>query len=198
MAYVGLRHPVVSLVHTEVAGQALTYDAGMVMGKAISANITWTRNENPLYADDVIAEQDNSITGGSIEFNADDLTNEVRAYALGLRQVGGVGDVYEDNGASAPYVGFGYIRVRRKAGETTYEAFWIHKVIFGEGTENATTKGETIEWQTPTLTGSIMGVYDDASGVPKFRLRKVCQTEAAAVAWLDGQAGITEDEETNS
>lgn len=191
MAYVGLRYPVVATVKTEVTGQALEYNPGMVMGKAISANINWTRNENPLYADDVIAEEDNGITGGSVEFNADDIDVAVRAYALGLEAVGQGGDVYEETGASAPYVGFGYMRVRRKNGATTYEAYWCHKVQFGESTENAQTKGETIEWQTPTLNGSIMGAFIDSSGNPKFRRRKICQTAAEAITWLNGLAGIT-------
>ena len=56
MAMVGMLHPVAAKIATEVEGQALTYDAGMVVGKAISANITFNRNDNPLYADDAVAD----------------------------------------------------------------------------------------------------------------------------------------------
>jgi hypothetical protein len=65
-----MRHPVVAKINTETEGSAITYDAGMVLGKAISADINWTRNDNPLYADDVIAEDDNGITGGTIDIRS--------------------------------------------------------------------------------------------------------------------------------
>lgn len=112
MAMVGMLHPVAAKIATEVEGQALTYDAGMVVGKAISANITFNRNDNPLYADDSVAEEDNGITGGSIEVNTDDLLETVRAYVLGLKAVTeGNTTEYEMTEESAPYVGFGYIQV---------------------------------------------------------------------------------------
>lgn len=195
MAYIGLRNPVIATINTETPGQAITYNPGMVFGKAIAANITWNRPDNPLRADDAIAENDNGLTGGSIEFNADDLTDEARAYALGLvaMQSGTPAaptGVYRETDASAPYAGFGYIRVRRKNGAISFQAFWIHKLQFGEQSENAQTKGEQIEWGTPTLNGRIMGVQLDSSGAIAYRDHKTFDTEAAAVAWLNGLAGI--------
>lgn len=192
MAYIGLRRPTIATVNTETPGQALTYNAGKRFGKAIAANVTWNRNENPLYADDAISENDNGITGGSIEFNADDLTAEERAYALGLVEDGEEGaKTYKVTDAAAPYVGFGYIRVRRKAGVTSFHGIWYHKVQFAEGSENGQTKGKNIEWQTPTLNGTIMGVQIDSSGAIHFREEKYFETEAAAATWLDGKAGIS-------
>ena len=196
MAFIGMRHVVAAKVATETPGQALTYDAGMVVGKAIQGNLTWNRNDNPLYADDAIAENDNGATGGSIELGTDDLLDAVRAYLLGDEEVT-VGTSpnttteYETTDEPAPYVGFGYVRVRIKNGVTSYQAVWYHKAQFGENTENAQTKGQTIEWQTPTITGRIMGVQNDASGTIRFRRRATFETLAAAVAWLDDKAGIS-------
>ena len=196
MAYIGLRRPTIATVKTETPGQALEYNAGMRFGKAIAANVSWNRNENPLYADDAIAENDNGITGGTIEFNADDLSAEERAYALGLvDQTSGTGTsavtTYQTTDAAAPYVGFGYIRVRRKAGVTSFQGIWYHKVQFAEGSENGQTKGQSIEWQTPTINGTIMGVQIDSSGAIHFREEQHFDTEAAAATWLDGKAGIS-------
>lgn len=83
------------------------------------------------------------------------------------------------------------MRVRVKNGVTSYQAVWYHKAQFGETTENAQTKGQTIEWQTPTLTGRIMGVNDNADGKIRFRRRATFDTAAAAMAWLDAKAGIS-------
>lgn len=196
MAFIGMRHVVAAKIATETPGAALTYSAGMVVGKAIQGNLTWDRNDNPLYADDAIAENDNGATGGSIELVTDDLLDTVRAYLLGDEAISvGTGTSatteYESTDEPAPYVGFGYMRVRVKNGVTSYQAVWYHKAQFGETSENAQTKGQTIEWQTPTLTGRIMGVNDNADGQIRFRRRATFETAAAAIAWLDDKAGIT-------
>ena len=196
MAFIGMRHVVAATIATETPGAALTYDAGMVVGKAIQGNLTWDRNDNPLYADDAIAENDNGATGGSIELVTDDLLDVVRAYLLGDEAISvGTGTSatteYESTDEPAPYVGFGYMRVRVKNGVTSYQAVWYHKAQFGETNENAKTKGQTIEWQTPTLTGRIMGVNDNADGKIHFRRRATFDNAAAAMAWLDAKAGIT-------
>lgn len=195
MAFVGLQHVVAAPITTETEGQALVYGAGMVIGKAIQANLTLNRNDNPLYADDAEAENDNSITGGSIELGVDDLLDAARVMVLGDEAItsgSGAAETteYETTSESAPYVGFGYLRVRRKNGVTSYQALWYHKVQFGETTENAQTKGQNIEWQTPTITGRLMGVQNDATLKQRFRRRATFDTLAEAVAWLDAKAGI--------
>lgn len=192
MAFVGMRYPIVAQVKTEVRGQPLTYEKGTVMGHAIMANITLNRNENPLYADDVEVENDNSITNGTIEIGLDDISNAVRALILAesvTEGQSGAPDEYALLSGAAPYVGVGYIRVRRLAGVTTYQGVWWHKAQFSEGDENAQTKGETIEWQTPTVSGRLMGVYVDSSGAAQFRVKADFTTEDAAIAWLRGKAG---------
>lgn len=196
MAFVGLRYPVAAPVATDTAGTAITYSTGFVVGKAITANIKKNHNTNPLYADDTIAEMDNGITGMTIELNVDDLSDSVRADLLGLSTVNTSGtsvtvDYYEETDNAAPYVGFGYIRVRRKGGSTTYQGVWVHKVQFGEDNESTQTKGENIEWQTPTLNGTVFGVQNDTSGKIKYREIKPFETETAAKTWLNGKAGIT-------
>lgn len=191
MAFIGMRHPVVATVKTEPAGQDLTYNPGMVMGHAIQGNLTINRNTNPLYGDDVVVEDDNSITNMSIELGLDDMTEAVRAYMLGLKTHGSETSQWDETSEAAPYVGFGYIRVRRLNGVTSYQANWYHKAQFGQTAENSATKQEQIEWQTPTLTGRIMGVYVDGAGAAHYRRIASFTTEAAAIAWLDGLAGIT-------
>lgn len=191
MAFIGMRHVVVARVTAETAGAEPTYNAGMVAGKAITGNLTINRNNNPLYADDAIAEDDNGVTGMSLELGLDDLLENVREYMLGLVKVAGTSgsnDTYYDTEESAPYVGLGYIRVRRKNGETKYQAVWYYKSLFGETTENSQTKGETIEWQTPTLTGTVMGVTVNSKIT--YRKYQVFDTLSAAESWLDGLAGI--------
>ena len=191
MAFVGLLYAVAAPIQTEADGQAITYGKGQVIGGMMTAEISYTRNSNPLYADDRVKEEDNSITGGTIKLGVDDVNDDARVMLLGDKKEGDAGEeVYHETGESAPYVGAGYIRVRRKDNKTSYIAYWVHKAIFGIGTESAKTKGQNIEWQTPTLEGSIMGVKNNAEMQTRFRERRTFAKESEARAWLDKKAGI--------
>lgn len=196
MAFIGMRHPVVAKIASHTEGTEPTYDSGMVMGHAIQGNLTITRNNNPLRGDDVIVEDDNGITAMSLELGLDDLEEAVRVYMLGLKEKSvGSGEnaikEYHDTDEASPYVGTGYIRVRRKDGKTSYQAVWMYKVSFSEGGENSQTKGESIEWQTPTISGRVMGVNVGGTGERTFRKKANFATEDAAVSWLDSLAKIT-------
>lgn len=194
MAYIGMRYVVVAKVSAHSAGAEPTYTAGMVMGKGISANLTINRNNNPLYADDAIAEDDNSITSMEVEIGLDDMLEDVQEY-IGLleKKTSGTPAVttYYDTDAAANEVGVGYIRVRKKNGETKYQALWIYDTMFSVTSEQAQTKGEQIEWQTPTATGRCKPLNVDGTGNMKFRKRQIFDTEAAAKSYLNGLAGIT-------
>ena len=191
MAFVGLLYAVAAPIQTEADGQAITYGKGQVIGGMMTAEISYTRNSNPLYADDRVMEEDNSITGGTIKMGVDDVNDDARVMMLGDVKEGDAGEeVYHETGESAPYVGTGYIRVRRKDNKTNYIAYWVHKAIFGIGTESAKTKDQSIEWQTPTLEGSIMGVKNNAALQTRFRERSTFTKESEARAWLNKKAGI--------
>lgn len=195
MAFIGMRHVVVAKVASHTPGAEPTYSAGKVAGKAITGNLTINRNNNPLYADDVIAEDDNGITSMDLELGLDDLLEDVQAY-MGLLKEETTGSgtsavtVYYENSAAANNVGVGYIRVRRKNNVTTFQAVWIYKSLFSKNAENSQTKGETIEWQTPTVNGRCMGLSVDSTGEATFRKIQNFDTEEAAETWLDGLAQI--------
>ena len=55
MAFVGMKHPVWAPIREEIEGQPVVYDTGLVIGEAISADVTFTRSNNPLYADDKLS-----------------------------------------------------------------------------------------------------------------------------------------------
>ena len=195
MAFIGLRYPVVATLTSHTDGSEPTYGTGMVIGHAIQANLTIERSDNPLRADDRIVEDDNGITGMTLELGVDDVSEAVQVYMLGVAEETGAGTstvkTYIDNDSTSPDVGVGYIRVRRKAGTTTYQAIWIYKAKFAIESEDAQTKGETIEWQTPVLNGRAMAISRNSSGRLDFRARQEFSTEAAAITWLNAKANIT-------
>ena len=192
MAKIGMRYAVYAPISAHTSGSAITYGTGGQLGPARSAEVTFTRNDNPLYGDDVIQEQDTSLTGYSIAFDSTTLTNEMRAALLG--EVASGSDTekeYKVQDAAAPNVGFGYIRVMQRSNVKYYEAFFFWKVQFSLDNESDNTKEETINWGTNPITGRGQGVYIDSTGAVDFYVHKKFDTFAAAQTWLNNKANIS-------
>lgn len=187
MAKIGLRYPVFAPITDDNDGAMPTYGTGVVSGKAISADVSWTRSDTRLYADDTVAEVDNSITGGTLTFGVDDLTDDVQVAMLNVRQ-GENGEYIEGADAGQPG-GFGYIRVQQLRGAVKFIAYWIYKIVFTPSDETGATKGETTDWQTPTINGEMMGIYQNGN-TADFRAHKSFDSYEAAKAWIDGKANI--------
>lgn len=173
MARIGLKYPVATLITQETWGNAPTYGTGFVIGKAITAEKSIESNDNPLYGDDSIAENDTSFSKGSIklgvtEFGTDRISSlEIQAKLLGHEIVteSGVKVLRRAGGTASPNIGFGYYKTKKHNGSRYYEATWLYKVQFKTPSESTNTKGESIEWQTPEIEGTIMkveGFNDDA------------------------------------
>lgn len=191
MAKVGLKYPVFAPINTEEGNKPITYKPGVVFGKAISANVTWMRSSTKLFASDAEAEAENSITGGSISFTVDQVSDEGREVAFGYDVKDSDGNrEYEITGDATPYGGFGYIEVMRHNGVYKYRGLWIHKLQFAMQEMSAQTKGETVTWQTEAVTGTVMAVENDDTGKQKFVAVYESANEAAVTAWLKNKAGI--------
>lgn len=194
MAYIGMRSPVVAPITSHTDGSAITYGTGMVLGPAVAANLTFDVADNPDYGDDVIQDNDNGINGYSATLETNNITPEGRAMALGWQKATGSGSAathYEVTDDAAPYVGWGFIRVKLFQGVRSYEAFWFHKSQFSPNGINASTKQRQIEWNHPQMSVQGMGVYIDNSGKAKYFDWMEFTSEPAAQAWLKGRANIT-------
>ncbi len=191
MAMVGLKRPVFAPIASETAGLVPTYKPGLIVGEAIEANVSIELNDNPLYADDAVAESDKGFKSGTIKMGVDDISKEVHVAWFGAKTqtVNGVEEVIDGASLVAPIGGFGYYRVRRKNGVRTIRAYWYYKTQWGVPSEEAKTKGEQIEWQTPSVEGNIMVLDDEKSSWRKWA---DFSTEAAAIEWLYELANIGE------
>ena len=79
MAKVGMRHLVYAKVATETPGTGITYTGGADMAPARRGNVNFDRPDNPLYGDDVMQDNDNGITGVTVEVETTDLAAGVEA-----------------------------------------------------------------------------------------------------------------------
>lgn len=199
MADIGLRYAAFAPVSSHTEGSAITYGTGREIGMMISANVAITRNSNRLYANDVVAEEDNSISEAQITINTDDLTLDNEQFMCGTIKNTATGgtSTYEDADDPAPLGGFGYVRVRSKTNQETgvtaksYIATWWYKVRARIEAETAQTKGQNLEWTTPNIILRAMGAYIDNTDKLKFRIRQSFDTYAAAKAFIDDFANIS-------
>ena len=198
MAVIGLSKPYYGIY--SAIGNAVSYANGAVMGKATEANIEIdTTEDNNLYADNAIAETDRSFAGGTLTLSTDDLCQEVAKAILGLTEtaitgIEGVTDtsvkelVYDDT-QTTPYLGVGFIVKKKVGGAYKWRAVVLSKVMFSVPADAATTQGESIEWQVPELSATIMR---DDSATHMWKREATFTTEAQAEAYIKARLNITE------
>lgn len=195
MAKIGLKYPVAAPISSEVSGEFPVYSAGFVIGKAVAADKQVNSNDNPLYGDDAITENDTSFSDGTIALTVADFGTsvenslEIRAKMLGheIVEESGAKVLRKRRGDNAPNLGLGYFSTKRMNNVDVYEATWLFKVKFQLPSETANTKGSSIEWQTPQVTGKIMFVegMDDV-----YEETVMFTTQTQAFAWLKSKANI--------
>lgn len=183
MKKIGLKHPVYAK-YSDTTGSPV-YTNGAVIAKAMSASIAINKNNSILYADDDIDEIDQSFISGTETLGLNEFPHEVQAELLG-HKIDGTGQMVANDNDISPYVGHGFYGKIRRNNANKWRAIWFHKVQFGEPNDETETKGESVVFQTPSIEGTIM---KDING--DWKSEKVFDTEAEAIAWLDGKAGIT-------
>lgn len=196
MATIGLSKPYYAVYSN--TGTTVSYATGAVMGKATEANIEIeTTDDNNLYADNAVAETDRSFSGGTLTLSTDDLSQEVSKAILGLTEqaiaeITGITDedvqelIYDDTQVT-PYLGVGFIIKKKVGGVYKWRGVVLTKVMFSVPSDAATTQGETIEWQVPELTATIMR---DDSATHMWKREATFTTEAQAEAYIKDRLKI--------
>lgn len=197
MAIIGVSKPYVAKYSN--TNTTVSYTSGQILDKMTEIDISINSAEdNNFYADNSIAESDSSFSGGSVTVNTADLGPEATALVLGITPVpiadiSGVTDedvnelIFDDDQRS-PYLGFGCIIKKRVNNVDQWRAIILTKIMLAVPNDAATTQGETIEWQTPQLTGTIMR---DDSAKHAWKREATFTTEAQAEAYIKARLSIT-------
>lgn len=157
MATIGLKNlHVAKLTKDDKTG--VTYGAPQRLALAIEAKITPQVTSETLYADDKAAEVAESLGEIEVELGIDDLSSEM--YALLLGKTANSDGVIEDKSTdTAPYVALGFSMPLSKGGE---KLVWLYKGKFQLPEDQAKTKGDKVEFQTPTIKAKFVPrEYDD-------------------------------------
>ena len=145
------------------------------LGKAIDCKVSLELNSAELYADDALAESDYTFNKGTVTITVDDDDDEILAPLLG-HTVSEDGEIVRKDTDVAPFIAFGRILTKIVGGTYKYKVEFLSKVKFKDTMPDEKTKGESVEFTTVSIEGSVMRksngdwskpktftTYDDAS-----------------------------------
>lgn len=181
MAKIGLKNFLFGVL-TEASDGTPTYGAATKPAKAISCSVSISNNEAKLYADDGLAESDTSFQSGSVTLGIDDEDLATMATLLGHEITNG--NMVRNANDTAPYVGLGRIITKMVNGAYKYKVEFLYKVKFSEPSQDDTTRGESLEFGTSTLEGTVATL---ANG--DWSVAQTFDTMADAQEYLNGLFG---------
>ena len=177
MAYVGLRKPIIAQLKSDG-----TYDDPFAFGKAIGLQVTPNYAEGSLYADDGQAEYDKEFSYAEVTLNTSTIPivahEKMFGHTVTEKNVKFNGDDQNND------VGVGWISVEKVNGVRSFIGNFLDKVKFSEPSEDYATRGGSIEYKTPSITGRASAV--DGGG---WKETETFATEAEAKNWIYGKFG---------
>lgn len=178
MAKIGLNNFKYSVL-TETAGVP-SYAGAKTLGKAVDCKVSIEKYEAELYADDTLAESDYTFKKGTITLTIDEDDDTVFAEILGHQVDEETGEMVRKDTDVAPYVGVGRILTKIVNGAYKYKVEFLPKVKFSEPEQEEATKGDSIEFKTPSVEGTVTKLADGTWSKAKTFTDKV-----EAVAYLE-------------
>lgn len=164
MAKIGLSKPYFAKYSN--TGSTVTYSEGALIGKAVELSIELEEgDDNILYADNGPAESANTFSGGSLTLTTDDLLPDVMMKVLGVKEETITSKDIKtetpkwynwDDDQNTPYLGFGAIVKVQNNNVIGYQAVILPKIKLNNPSDTFTTQGETIEFGTPEISGTIL------------------------------------------
>lgn len=160
---------------------AITYGAVKKPGKAVSFSFEPTTSDAKLYADDSLAESDNRVTGGTCTMGIDRLDAETMAEILGHEYNSESKEVVSNVNDISPYIGVGRIVRVMQDGVQNFRATFLAQCKFAEPSADDNTMGESVEFSTYELSGTMVVPADG-----NWRKEKIFTTQADAITYLEG------------
>ena len=152
MAKIGLTNFRYSVL-TEATDGTPSYAGAIKPAKAVSCSVSIDNNDAKLYADDALAESDTSFSGGSVTMGIDE--DDLTTMAALLGHTIDDGEIVRNADDAAPYVGLGRVVTKMVGGQYKYKVEILYKVKFAEPSQENNTKGESVEFGTTEIEGTI-------------------------------------------
>lgn len=150
---IGCDHLVYALMTTEdTATTAPAYGDVKSAPGVISVNINPNASQETLFADDGPMETATTLGKIDVEINKAELTAENKADLLGHQIDANGGVVYGDSDVP-PWVAIGFRTLKSNG---NYRYVWLYKGKFTDPEDNNETKGDSINFQTDTISGQFV------------------------------------------
>lgn len=144
-------------------------------------------NSAELYANDGLAETDYSFKKGTLSLTIVDDEDKFIAELFG-NTVATEGEVTSNIEDTAPEVGYGHIVPKMVSGARKYKVEFFPRVKFTKIITDNKTKGESVEFGTTALEGTVMPLESVVNGleIGVWEKHQTFATLAEAVTYLDG------------
>lgn len=138
---------------------AVAYEDPVRLPGAITANFSPNASNDTLFADDGPYDTASTLGAMSLELNVADIPPAHRATLLGATYNSATGLIKDSSNDIPPYVAVG-CSVKKSNGYD--RLIWYLKGKFSAPDDNNQTKSDSINWNTPTITGNFLKRdYDD-------------------------------------
>ena len=170
---------------TEAEDGTPSYGGAKTPGAAVSCSVEVSNNDAKLYANDTVQESDTSFAGGTVTMGVDRADYQTQADLLGHTYDQETGLVRSSND-TAPYVGLGRVVTQMINNVINYRVEFIYKVKFAEPSQEDTTKGENVEFNTVEMEGTVSQL---ANG--NWSISQDFTTKEAATTYLENLLSVS-------
>lgn len=183
MASFGLRYVAWAKMATEPTSAVPTFDAGAVIGKAVSVNLTVKNSEGELFADDLLAEYKSEFSSADLKLEVDNISLANQAKLYGATYA--ADEMTFSVADAAPFGGIGGYQEVQVSGVTKYRAWFFPKARAALPDWSGATKGNSISFGTQPMNLKVL-----APNYGPWYYVKEFTTAAAAQAYVDTKLGV--------
>lgn len=185
MARIGFRKAKYNLIDGDKY-KALTGSKVPEFEKVVDEKFAPEYNTAELYANDALCESDYSFKKGTLSLTVADDEDEFVAAIMG--NTVSTGEVTSSIDDTAPEVGYGHILPKLVSNVKKYKVEFFPRVKFTKVTTDNKTRGESIEFSTTAIEGTVYPLEKEVNGlaVGTWEKHQTFATLAEAETYLDG------------
>ena len=185
MARIGYKKGKYNKIDASTKKYAAITEGVPCLEKVIDEKFSAEYNSAELYADDVLAECDYSFKKGTLAITVANDDDEKDAELMGntIEE----GEVTKKVGDTAPEFGYGHIVTKMVNGVRKYKVEFFPRVKWTKISSDAKTRGESVEFGTTSIEGTVFPLDADFNGMDAgtWEKHKTFAAEAEAEAYLD-------------
>ena len=185
MARIGFKKGKYNKIDANSKKYAAVTEGVPCLEKVIDEKFSAEYNSAELYADDVLAECDYSFKKGTLAITVANDDDKKEAELMGNTVT--TDEVVKSVSDTAPEFGYGHIVTKMVNGVRKYKVEFFPRVKWTKITTDAKTRGESVEFGTTAIEGTVFPLDADFNGMTAgtWEKHQTFATEAEAEAYLD-------------